>query len=128
LAEQLILVVDDYHDLREGLVDVLKAAGYRVIGAGSAAAAIAAAGNDLGQVSLLLTDISLPDMLGTELAKQLVALHPQMRVLVMSGSAGLPPGTVPAQGNPPRFIQKPFMFPDLVQVVRELLAAGEGSS
>ncbi len=43
MANELILVVDDYRDLRRGLVDVLEGAGFRVIAAASAAEAISAA-------------------------------------------------------------------------------------
>ena len=100
----------------------MEIAGYRVIDAPSASAALAVLEQNPGKVDLLVTDLTLPDMLGTDLAAQLVMRQPLLRVVVMSGADQLPSASTPSMGSKPRFLQKPFMFPELVKVVGEVLA------
>ena len=72
-------------------------------------------------IHLLLTDVVMPERSGPELAEELAKLHPEMRVLYMSGYADtaiirhgvLRPNTA--------FIQKPFVSEDLNKKVRDVL-------
>ena len=68
-SEPLVLIVDDYAQNRKLARDVLRAAGFRTLEAGSGAEAIALAGAHLPDV--ILMDIRLPDMDGTEAARAL---------------------------------------------------------
>ncbi len=118
-----ILVVEDYADLRELFEEILKGSGFRVITAPDGAAAVAAAAEHEGEIDLLLTDIVMPNMLGTDLARELQMKHPDLRVLFMSGHAQpvigaatpLPPGA--------RLLQKPFLEAELLAKLGEVLEA-----
>jgi CheY-like chemotaxis protein len=76
-----------------------------------------------GHIDLLLTDVIMPQMNGSELAPRLVASRPDLRVLFMSGfaqpalgaSGTLAPGVV--------LLDKPFTEPALLASVREALVA-----
>ncbi len=68
-------------------------------------------------IHLLLTDVVMPLMKGTELAQRLQVLSPQTKVLLMSG-AKVP--EVTASGHP--FIPKPFPLDALTEKVRQVLA------
>lgn len=118
-----VLVVEDYDDLRVMIEEILGRAGYRVLAVGDGPSALRAAEDSGGTIDLLLTDITLPEMSGTELARALKPNHPQMRLLFMSGypDPHLSTGR-PAQPAIP-FIQKPFMAPELLQRMREVLEA-----
>jgi len=75
-----------------------------------------------GEIHLLLADVIMLHVSGDELAKSLVSQQPNMKVIYMSGYAGL--------GSPSRhelepavgFLQKPFSPDGLSDVVRKLLA------
>jgi YesN/AraC family two-component response regulator len=70
---------------------------------------------------LLLTDVVMPQMNGKELAEHLAPLHPETKVLYMSGYADhavvehglLDPSTI--------FLQKPFTADVLARKLREVL-------
>jgi len=117
-----VLVVEDYADLRELIGDILKGAGYQVLSAPDGAAGLAMAREHPGEIDVLLTDIVMPNMLGTELAEQLRSDNPGLRVLFMSGHAqptlgprtALPPGAV--------LLQKPFMADELLDKLHRVLS------
>ena len=84
LSKATILVVDDEVSLRELLVRQLRSEGYTVLEAGFGMEALAVARTSPEPIHLVLTDIRMPGMLGTELAQRLVAEHPDVRVVLMS--------------------------------------------
>ena len=78
-----ILVVEDDETVRELVRKALAPLGTRVLVAGSAAEALAAAAGT--HIDLLLTDVGLPGASGTELATELRAAQPDLRVIYMTG-------------------------------------------
>ncbi|WP_187426813.1 ATP-binding response regulator [Geothermobacter ehrlichii] len=85
-GNETLLVVDDELQVLTAARLLLEEAGYRVLTANSPAEAeILAAGNR--ELSLLLTDVVMPKMTGPELAGRLVADHPGLKVILMSGYA-----------------------------------------
>jgi two-component system cell cycle sensor histidine kinase/response regulator CckA len=83
-----ILVVDGDALHREEARRILRAEGYRVLDAADYRNAINVHQQHQGEVSLLLTAISLPGGNGYELAKALVEVEPGLKVLFVSGQAG----------------------------------------
>jgi CheY-like chemotaxis protein/anti-sigma regulatory factor (Ser/Thr protein kinase) len=78
-----ILLVDDHAGVRGSVRDVLRESGYRVVEAGDGRAALGL----LDGVDLLLTDLRLPDMDGTDLAATAAATRPGLKIAFMSGYA-----------------------------------------
>ena len=120
-AETILLVEDD-PEVRELVAEILGDYGYRVITASRPADAMRL-GDGEERIDLLLTDVVMPEMSGRELAGQLTARHPELRVLYMSGysdevlaSRGvIDPGI--------RLLMKPFTSAALTSQVRETLDA-----
>ena len=81
----MILLVEDEESVRTATRRILQRSGYKVVDAANAQAALRLAEQHAGQIDLLLTDLVMPGMRGTDLAKQIVASHPHVRVMVMSG-------------------------------------------
>lgn len=81
----IVLVVEDLTELREVIGRVLMANGYTVLAAPDAETAISLVSSTAQSIDLLVTDWHLPGMNGCDLAKHLIATHPQMRVLICSG-------------------------------------------
>jgi CheY-like chemotaxis protein len=122
-ASGTILVVEDYADLRALFEEILRSAGYSVVTAPDGAAGLAAAHDQAGGIDLLLTDIVMPDMLGSDLARNLCGEYPGLRVIFMSGHAQpVLGGMVTLEPETP-LLQKPFMEAELLSKVREVLAA-----
>jgi two-component system, cell cycle sensor histidine kinase and response regulator CckA len=110
-----ILVVDDEDDVRVVVRKMLEQDGYTVLDTGLPLKAL-----DLvkgGGIDLVLTDVVMPVMKGTELAPQVEAISPHTKVLLMSAYVL---SEVTASRRP--FLAKPFTPSALAQKVRELLA------
>jgi PAS domain S-box-containing protein len=123
---ELVLVVEDEASIREATRRVLAGHGYRVLTAACGEEALAIAAREPEPLDVLLTDVMMPNMLGTEVADRLRGMQPGLRVLFMSGYAQ---GLLSAQGTlEPRMelIEKPFTHPDLLAKVREVLTAPPG--
>jgi two-component system cell cycle sensor histidine kinase/response regulator CckA len=123
-GSETVLLVEDEDEVRKVLHQILIGKGYRVFQAGSGEEALAISRLHRGNVHLLLTDITMPRMKGTELATRLLIERPQTRVIFMSGyneerlSGGESAWTC---------LQKPFSPLTLTQTVRAILdTPGEG--
>ena len=84
-------------------------------------------GQHKGPIHLLLTDVVMPLMSGREVAEKLAKLHPQIKILYMSGYTD---DTVVRHGvleSGMAFLQKPFSPDTLARKVREVLDAQESS-
>jgi CheY-like chemotaxis protein len=122
---ETILLVEDQSDVRAVTRNTLARHGYNVLEAESGAAALSILENQHCEVQLLLTDVVMPGMSGRELAEQLVARRPGLRVLYTSGYTDdtivhhgvLEPGVA--------FIQKPFAPNVLLQAIRKILDVRE---
>jgi PAS domain S-box-containing protein len=117
-----VLVVEDEEAVRTLACRVLRAKGYRVIEAASADLAVAILGGSTEPIDLLLTDVVMPGMSGPTLAQRLVAQHPSLRVLYMSGYAEEAierQGALPAGGE---LLEKPFTADQLARRVRAAMA------
>lgn len=119
-GSETILLVEDEDEVRKVLHQILTGKGYRVFQAGSGEEALAISRLHRGLVHLLLTDVTMPRMKGTELASRLLTERPQTRVIYMSGyneeslSGGDSTWTC---------LQKPFSQQTLTQTVRAILDA-----
>ncbi len=123
MAGETVLVVEDAEDLREVVGRILTDAGYRVIVAASGPDAVKAAQAHADHIDLLLTDVVMPHMLGPELAEQIAAMRPGLRVLFMSGYAEPMLGSSGTLEPGVMLIEKPFTAPVLLARVREVLEA-----
>jgi CheY-like chemotaxis protein len=111
-----VLVADDEAALRHAVVELLRASGYKVFEARSATHALEIAEQHLGELDVLLTDIVMPGLRGPELARRVTKLHPDIRVVYMSGYAdGFSEAELPANSA---FLQKPFRFATLVEQLK----------
>jgi CheY-like chemotaxis protein len=112
-----VLVVDDEETVLRAARRVLERRGFRVSTASLPDAALARlAGAD--ELDLLLTDVSMPDLSGPELAARARVLRPSLRVLYMSGSAE--DGLVIDEEAGVGFLEKPFAPDALVCAIARL--------
>ena len=120
---ETVLLVEDEDALRFMVREVLSAAGYNVLEATEGDEALKIARRHERAIDLMLTDIVMPRMNGQELAQKLEGLHPETRVLFMSGYTGAVVVRHGILSSDEMFIQKPFNPSALMKKVREILDA-----
>jgi CheY-like chemotaxis protein len=122
-TNKTILVVDDEQLVRVLVRRILVEQGFRVLEAESGADALRVLEQSLDNVDLLLTDLRMPGMHGTELARNARALLPDLPVLYMSGFSD--EATVL---QPEEFIQKPFQRTSMMAKVNAMFAKAASPS
>jgi PAS domain S-box-containing protein len=118
---ETVLIAEDDELLLPLARGLLARLGYRVLEARDEATALAVAQAHVGEIHLLVSDIVMPGKSGVQLAQELAASRPRMRVLYISGYTDetivryglLDPGAY--------FLQKPFTPDVLARKVREVL-------
>jgi CheY-like chemotaxis protein len=108
-----VLVVDDDHDLREGLREALEEAGYDVYCAGDGKEALALLHDADPPPGLILLDLMMPVMSGQELIEALKQVH---------ALAAIPVTIVTASKDPPpdsSVLSKPVDFGELLSIVEK---------
>ncbi|MCL4233382.1 MAG: response regulator, partial [Deltaproteobacteria bacterium] len=122
-----ILLVEDEDLVRRFTRRSLIAAGYTVIDAPDADAALGAFRDAAGAVDLLVTDVVMPRTSGAELFRRLHAIAADLPVLFISGyteDAIVHHGVLEAGVN---YLQKPFTARQIARRVREILDAARGA-
>ncbi len=116
-----ILVVDDEEMVRVSTARMLERRGFHALTAATPSEALAILRGD-APIDLLISDVVMPEIYGTDLIRQARALRPGLPALLISGFAdqqNARHGPIP-EGVP--FLAKPFDLADLLAHVRALLA------
>jgi two-component system CheB/CheR fusion protein len=119
-SAEVILLVEDEDRVRKLASRILHGLGYVVLQAKDGREGLSVWKKHRGEIDLLLSDVLMPGLGGRELAEQILALNPDMKVLFMSGHtldvilkegirAGVP------------FLRKPFVPAELARRIREVL-------
>ncbi len=112
-----ILVVEDEPEFLDLAGMMLEKLGYCVLLANSPSEALRLAGEHVGEINLLMTDVVMPEMNGRDLANQLLSLCPNLKRLFMSGYTA---NVIAHRGvleEGVHFIQKPFSLKELAAKV-----------
>jgi two-component system, cell cycle sensor histidine kinase and response regulator CckA len=123
-GSEVLLLVEDEIAVREPVAEILSSRGYQVLTARHGAEALEVARGYAGAIDLLVTDVVMPGINGSQLADALVAERPGIRVLYISG---YPEDAISHHGlvdAGKRFLQKPCSSAALLRTVREVLDAG----
>jgi PAS domain S-box-containing protein len=116
-----VLLVEDDAGVRQLAADTLRAMGFRVLQATDGRHALLVASGVDGPIDLLLSDVVMPHMGGIDLALELRALRPEMRIALMSGhTSGIDRADIDRVGQ--GFLTKPFSTEELGALVRSVLA------
>ncbi len=111
---EVILLVEDEPGIRELSRAFLESLGYKLLLASNGKHALKVADGYAGAIDLLITDVIMPGMRGTDVAAELKARRPEIKVLYVSGFADIGITDAPV-------LEKPFAFETLGAEIRHLL-------
>lgn len=117
-APGTILIIDDETQIVDVACQVLERAGHRVISAADGAEGLEQFARHLSEIDLLIIDITLPRLSGTEVMREVLRQRPDARIILSSGNRV----TIPAaemQGV--RLLPKPYQPSDLLAAVTAAL-------
>ena len=124
-----ILVVDDEPAILNLVKLILEAAGYPVLAACNSQEALSLFKDSRHSIDLLLTDISMPDTSGLELAGQASKTVPHLPVMFMTGCRPDSPHIEFLRREGPfsdcKVIRKPFTSPELLGEVTNILSTAQ---
>lgn len=120
--KKTILVVDDDPSLLESVCGVLSR-DYKVLGANSGREALELSKDFTSEICLLLSDFQMAGMSGIELATQVTAQRPKIKVLLMSGY----PAGMLILNEGWHFLPKPFIPSQLRALIQGLVSPDEAS-
>ncbi len=125
---ETVVLAEDEDSLRVLLARVLAGSGYRVISGRNGAEALEAAHASGGRVDILLTDVVMPRMNGTDLAARLASEQPGVKVLFMTGHTEDSTLLGRFETGGIEIIQKPFTSEALLGQLRRLLGPARASA
>ena len=128
VRKPVILLVEDESVVREVTRQVLEHAGYEVVECAGPQEALRLAAAHRGRISLLLSDVVMPEMNGLDLARRIRAIQPSLTTVFMSGYTEN--AVLQKAARIPRsiYIQKPFTVDLLLTSVATALPGGPATS
>ena len=122
-GSETVLVTEDEVTVRTLVQRLLEDAGYTVLTAGGARDALRLCQEYPGPIDLLLTDVVMPHMSGTALARQATTMRTGMHVLYMSGYSAPDISARGLADSSLTLLRKPFSAGELSDAVRSALAS-----
>ena len=119
-SSETILVVEDSDEIRKMVCGMLSRQGYNCLTASNGIDALDVIERGAEPVHLLLTDMIMPKMMGSELARLVARQRPEIRIMLMSGFSD-DPVVRSYQRAPAIFIAKPFTAATLYSKIRQTL-------
>jgi PAS domain S-box-containing protein len=119
-----VLVVDDDDAVRVSTTRMLQTLGYEVVSAADGSEAETLARERVGQLELLVCDLAMPHKSGPEVARSIRTIHPDIKVLFVSGYPRGAERELPAES----FLQKPYDREALARKLAALATRSSGSA
>jgi PAS domain S-box-containing protein len=123
-GDETVLVVEDEDGVRELVRQILVEHGHAVLTARHGRDALLLAERYERPIDLLVTDVVMPEMGGSELVERLTTVRPDLKTLYISGYTNDEVFRRGVQGIETSFLHKPFTSEGLMRVVREVLDRG----
>jgi PAS domain S-box-containing protein len=120
-GKERILLVDDEPPLVDVMAQMLTKLGYHVRLETNPLQALAAFEKNPQDYDLVLTDLTMPKLSGTAMAKQMVAIRPGLPIILFTGNGELVTEKLLKQSGIRRLLIKPVALPELSQIVRDTL-------
>lgn len=123
-----ILLADDDPQVRAITTRILHRQSWEVVTAANGREAVDRWPADGEPFDLVILDVNMPEMNGYEAFRELRRIHPDARILFISGYAEVPSWRQLVEDGGQPFLAKPFSPRQLVEVVRSLIGYGNGAA
>ena len=120
-GEEKILFVDDETAIVKFNVRILERLGYKVTGKTSSIEALDLFKSDPGMFDLVVTDMAMPAMVGTEFAKKLLEIRPDIPIIICTGFSERLDSKVAKFVGIREYIKKPILTNELSLKIRKVL-------
>lgn len=114
-----ILTIDDEENIRNGLSDNFELEGYDVKQAASGEEGLALI--DQGGIDLLITDLRMDGISGSEVVKRVTTEHPGVPIIVLTGHGSIDDATAALKAGAFDFLTKPLDLDHLNKIVKNAL-------
>jgi len=118
---EAVMIVDDEPTLVALAEEMLAGLGYEPVGFASSRVALQVFRADLERFDLVLTDEAMPELVGTELAREIKLLRPDVPIILMSGHGGAPLEHRAAAIGVKEVLHKPLQRADLAESLARAL-------
>jgi RNA polymerase sigma factor (sigma-70 family) len=118
-VEQIVYVVDDDADVREGLRELLQSVGLTVVALGSTAEFLAHKRSE--EPSCIILDVRLPGLSGLDFQTELSKAQIDSPIIFITGHGDIPMSVKAMKAGAIEFLTKPFREQDILDAVRVAL-------
>jgi CheY-like chemotaxis protein len=118
---ETVMIVDDERQLVALAEEITAQLGYEPVGFDSSGAALEAFRNAPRRFDAVLTDESMPDLIGTELAHEILRIRPRIPIILMSGYGGAQLTNRAAEIGVAEVLRKPLHRRDLAESLARAL-------
>ncbi|MGB3223015.1 MAG: AAA family ATPase [Desulforhopalus sp.] len=119
-----ILFVDDEEAITRMNQQIIKRLGYRITTYNNPQKALDAFRNSPQSFNLVITDLTMPEMTGTELAKSIKNIRRETPVMICTGDGGIINATSAANLGVEAYLAKPITMRKLERAIRDILGKG----
>jgi CheY-like chemotaxis protein len=120
-SDKTILLVEDDSMVRVMVTEMMQGSGFTILVAAGPLMAIEMLADSNRRIDLLVSDVVMPDMSGTELYERLVESYPDLKAVYISGYP-VNPGTKRKKSDGEfQYLQKPFTGEELLQRIRQVM-------
>ena len=120
-GSERILFIDDEEALVEMGMELLTELGYEVICRGGSKEALALLKKDVSRFDLVITDQTMPEMTGLELAKKILSIRPGMPIILCTGFSHQVDAETAKQAGIKAFVMKPLVKREIAKAIRDVL-------
>jgi CheY-like chemotaxis protein len=121
-GSETIIFVDDEEDIVKMLTMMLEHLGYKVIPATGGEQVLSYLKNHLQEVDMLITDQTMREMTGLELAKEVHDLRQDLPIILCSGYSETLNDNSAEQWGIKKFLAKPIKMKDLAETIRQVFS------
>jgi len=123
VGNEMILIVDDEEDFLDMVSEMMTVSGYRTLVASGGRKAVELYRKNHDNIDLVLLDIMMPEMDGGEALLEMKKISPEVKVVLCSGFSDKVKVDEIMKKGVAAFVQKPFVFSELENVVTSILRA-----